>query len=786
MAYPLGTAADAAGNVYIADARNARIRVVRPGFQIHVRLGASEETVALLLWEDGVLTLGGKPVYSGSQVVAASGNSYSLTAGLDGGILATFVPETQRVSLAGGEVTLTRSEDGTWRIGDDLVENGHRYLHLGEEHILELAHGIWRLAEYTVETAIGTTRVAADGIAATLAALIHPSDVAVGPAGNVYVSEWFGHRVRKIDAAGVISTFAGIGEWGFSGDGGLAVEAKLNHPFAIATDADGNVYVAEREGHRVRKIDTSGKITTLAGTGGSGSGGDGVPASEVPIPRPLGVAVDPDGNVYVASSHRVLRIDGSGIITTIAGTGDRGFNGDGGPAVAAQLGDPHGLSLDATGNFYMADRDSNRIRRIDTAGVITTFAGTGETGFDGDGGPAKEARLHHPLGVVADPAGNLYVGENGGGRVRRIDTAGVITTFAGTGDSGYRGDGGPATQAQVDPFGVAVGTDGIVYSAEPGNSRVRRIDASGTITTFAGTDYAVPVGGPATEALLDFPRGVAVRSSGEVVFGEWSVLWKLDGAGAVARLALQSDTGNTRLEGVADIAVDSAGNLYVAEQRGHRIRRIDLAGKITPFAGTGDSGTSGDGGPATEARLDHPVGLAVDSAGNVYVAEREGHRVRRISQAGMITTFAGTGDSGTSGDGGPATEARLYSPRDVAVDSLGNLYIADRSGHRIRRVDRSGVITMFADPRDKIPQGSLTADRTGSLYAGGQRQILRIDANGEVATIAGTGEGGYSGDGGPALSAQLSVIGIAVDQFGDVWFADPLSKRVRLLRRQDR
>ena len=784
LAYPMGVFADAEGNIYIADSRNARIRVVRSGFQIEIPLGASGVSVALVVEDDGVLTLEGRPLLSGGEVTTANGLTYTMTQDSEGTIVATFVPQIQRVSLPGTDVSLTRSEDGMWRIGEEPVEDGHRYLHGGEEYVLELAAGDWRLAEYVVETVVGTTDVPADGAPASSSWLWTPSDVAVDSAGNVYVPEWRGHRIRKVDPSGSITTFAGSGHWGYSGDGGPATEARLNHPFAVAVDAADNVYVAERDGHRVRKIDSSGVITTFGGTGQWGKGGDGGPATEAPLPRPLGLSVDSDGNVYVASENRVRRIDGDGIITTIAGTGDRGSIGDGGLAIAARLGDPHGLAFDATGNLYVAGWDSNRIRRIDTVGGITTFAGTGDLGFGGDGGQAAQARLHHPLGVAVDPAGNVYVGEDGGERVRRIDTAGVITTFAGTGNSGYGGDGGPATQARVRAFGVAASTDGNLYVAETWSHRVRRIDATGTITTLAGRGYRSLTAGIATEALLDTPRGVALRASGELLFGEHSSIWTLNAAGEISRLAVQYGEGAPRLEDVEAVALDHAGNVYVAEERAHRVRRIELAGRITPFSGTGTAGYSGDGGPATEAQLDHPVGLAVDSAGNVYVAERNGHRVRKIALSGSITTFAGTGESGTSGDGGPATAARLNSPRAVAVDMRGNVYIADRSGHRIRKVSPSGTITMFANPGIKIASGAFATDHDGNLYTGGDRQILRFDADGVALTIAGTGQDGYRGDLGPALSAELSVAGITVDGSGDVWFADRIARRIRVLRRQ--
>ena len=785
LAYPLGIAADTDGNVYIADSFNARIRIVRPELQVRVELGASGESAVLIVGEGGVLERGGQPVAEGSEVRAGNGNSYTLAKGSDGAPVATYLPETQRVPLTGGDVALARDEDGTWRIGGDPVENGHRHLHGGREFVLEIADGSWRLAEYTVETVAGTTRTATDGIPATSAILNAPIDVAVDRVGNVYVAEWFGHRVRKIGASETIMTIAGTGDWGSSGDGGSAVEARLNHPFAIATGIDGDIYVAERDGRRVRKIDRFGVITTVAGTGGEwGSEGDGGPATEAWLPDVRGLAVDSQGNVLVAAGEKIRRIDNSGTITTFAGTGEWGFSGDGGPAVNAELGEPHGLAFDTAENLYLADWHENRIRRIDRSGVITTFAGTGELGSSGDGGLATHARLHHPLGVSVDLAGNVYVAEDGGGRIRRIDTAGVIKTVAGTGTEGFSGEVGSATEVDIHTLSVAAAADGSVYVADTWNGRVRKIDGAGMIRTVAGTWPPEPVGGPGTEVLLENPRGVVVRPSGELVFGEWGSLWRLNAGGEVERFQLTADGVHTDLEGLADIALDTAGNLYVAEQDASRIRRIDSAGKVTPFAGTGVPGDGGDGRPAIEAQLVAPVSVAVDSLRNVYVADREGHRVRKIDRAGIITAFAGTGDPGSSGNGGPAIEAQLESPVAVAVDRGGNVFIADRWGWLIRKVDRSGLIHTFAELGVGISEGSLATDSAGRLYAGAERQIWRIDADGEGSVIAGTSQGGYGGDGGPALSAGLSVHGIAVGRSGQLWFADRLSRRIRVLRRQ--
>ena len=391
-------------------------------------------------------------------------------------------------------------------------------------------------------------------------------------------------------------------------------------------------------------------IDTFAGTNIVGFGGDGGPATEAHLYGPRGLAVDGSGNLYVADdiNRRIRRIDPDGVITTIAGTGEWGFGGDGGPATKAQLSGLQGLAVDGSGNLYVADGSNQRIRRIDPDGVITTIAGTGERGFGGDGGPATEAQLYSPVGLAVDGSGNLCVADYFNQRIRRIDPEGVITTIAGTGERGFGGDGGPATEAHLNfPVGLAVDGSGNLYVADYFNQRIRRIDPEGVITTIAGTGEPgfVGDGGPATEAHLNRP----VR-----------------------------------------LAVDGSGNLYVSDSSNQRIRRIDPGGVITTIAGTEDPGFGGDGGPATEALLNAPFGLAVDGSGNLYMADYLNQRVRRIDPDGVITTIAGTGDRGFGGDGGPATDAHLNNPYGLAVDGSGNLYVADENNQRIRIIRPPG------------------------------------------------------------------------------------------------
>jgi photosystem II stability/assembly factor-like uncharacterized protein/sugar lactone lactonase YvrE len=339
--------------------------------------------------------------------------------------------------------------------------------------------------------------------------------------------------------------------------------------------------------------------------------------------------------------------------------------GDGGPAVNARLGYPSGLAIEANGTLFIADTVNNRIRRVSPqTGMITTVAGRGPTGiekaaFSGDGGPATSARLDAPTGVVLDSDGNLVIAHAFTSRIRRVASrTGTITTIAGMGVPGFSGDGGPAVRAQLNqPSALAVDARGSLFICDTQNHRIRKVDMStGIVTTVAGTGVAgfSGDGGPAVKAQLNYPGG---------------------------------------------LAVDARGNLFVSDTWNHRVRRIDAStGIVTTVAGTGVAGFSGDGGPAVKAQFNYPLGLAIDTSGNLFVAESAGQRVRKITAGGAIaTTVAGTGVYGFSGDGGPATPAQLRSPTAVVVDASGNLFIADQVNNRIRKVTAgTGIITTIA------------------------------------------------------------------------------------------
>jgi uncharacterized protein (TIGR03437 family) len=339
----------------------------------------------------------------------------------------------------------------------------------------------------------------------------------------------------------------------------------------------------------------------------------------------------------------------AGTIQTIAGTGSQSYSGDGGPATQAALNIPVEVYVDQHGNLFIADQFNNRIRKVTPGGTISTVAGTGVAGFSGDGGPAVKAELNTPTGIFGDSSGNLYIGDPGNQRIRKVDASGKITTLAGNGSKGYGGDGGPATDATLyNAARVALDPSGNVYIADQSNHRIRKVTPAGIISTFAGNGAGTPAngafsgdGGPAVDASLNNPTA---------------------------------------------IAVDGMGVVYFADQFNQRIRKVALDGTITTIAGDGNAGFGGDGGPATAASLNYPGGMTIDASGNLYVNDDLNFRTRFIAADGTISTIAGTGVQGFSGDGGPATGAELNGNFGVALDLSGNMYIADSTNNRIRKV----------------------------------------------------------------------------------------------------
>jgi uncharacterized protein (TIGR03437 family) len=568
--------------------------------------------------------------------------------------------------------------------------------------------------------------------------------VAVDAAGNVFIADFGNNRVRKVSVNGTISTVAGTGQvgFGFSGDGGPAIAAQLDHPSAVAVDGAGNLFIADTSNFRIRKVAIDGTITTVAGNG-RGYGGDGGSAVNAQLANPQGIAIDSSGNLFIADvrNNRVRKVDASGIITTVAGNGQQGYSGDGATAVNAQLNRPQSVVVDAAGNLFIADSCNTRIRKVTPAGLITTIAGTGQAGYSGDGGSASSAQLNVPSAITLDAAGNLLIADNNNSRIRKMTPAGSMTTVAGNGQYGYSGDSGPSTSAQLfNPYGVAIDAAGNLLIADSGNNNVRKVSAAGIITTATGA--SVTGSGACCPYLL---RGVGSDSGGslfitDAAHGQVRRVAANGSSAVVAGIGQQGYAGDGGLATSAQlnspnaVTVDAAGNLYITDQGNNRIRKVSTTGVISTAAGNGQFGNSGDGGLATSAQLNLSCsyqcgGVALDAQGNLLFADYGNHRIRKVSTNGVISTVAGNGNPGFGGDGGSATAASLYYPASVALDAAGNLYIADNGNGVIRKVSPGGTISTIAGNGE----GGYAGDGGPAIYAEfNNPSCVAVDAAGNV------------------------------------------------------
>jgi sugar lactone lactonase YvrE len=588
--------------------------------------------------------------------------------------------------------------------------------------------------------------------------------------GNLYFADGDGitlspgrsNSVFKIDPSGSITRVAGNSRTDFSGDGGPATSASLYLPRAVAVDRAGNVFIVDAGHQRVRRVALDGTITTVAG-GGSAVLGDGGPATSGQLNYPVSIAVDSIGDLFIGEYGRVRKVTPDGIITTVAGGGPND-PGDGAPATSAQMSTAVSVAVDDAGDLFLADVNYDgdfedfRFRKVTPDGIINTLP------------PPPNCCYGQ---ITADAAGDLIV--PAGGAVWKISPSGAKMEIAGNGTYGKpSGDGGPATQAQLNGVAaVALDPAGDLFIADNNGRIVRKVTPDGIIRSVASIPSSTPLpsgdGGPATNAQLQL---------------------------TVPGLSIQSG-----------LATDSAGNLYFAETGAHRVRKVSLDGTITTVAGVGaPTCTStclplGDNGPATKAPLSLPTSVAVDSAGNLFIADSGDGRVRKVSPDGIITTVAGNGYgiASTNGDGGPATDAYVV-PLGVAVDSSGNLFIAERSYSVVRKVAPDGTISTVLSANSAPPYfgpiQALTVDRMDNLYVAGNycgadgfcyNAVGKVSASGDVTLITKGRDGsspiepvGNVGDGGPAINAEIEFASnLALDTAGNLFIADLLLQRLR-------
>ncbi len=758
-----------------------------------------------------------------------------------------------------------------------------------------------------------------DGGLATNAYLSAPQAVTVDAVGTVFIADMGNNRIRKVATNGIITTVAGTNTSGYSGDGLAATAAALRQPYGVCLDGAGNLYIGDSGNNRIRRVGTNGLISTVAGNGAATNSVDGIPATSGGLPSPAQLSFDAAGNLLVAESttHVLRKIDTNGMVSTLAGNGTAGYAGDGGSAMSARLNHPNQVVADVLGNLYLADTYNDRIRRVDPAGFITTVAGNGGANVVTDGIPATNSSVVYPYGLTFDLAGNLLIADTLDNRIRKVSlsspqfylpgitaanagnysvivatpygsvtslvatvtvlsppslsvppasqsaglgsnatftvtatgtppfsyqwqvngvwqtpqaspawnltnvqwadagsylvvvtnnygsitsavatlTVGVppailaqptnqfllagsngrlsiavggtgpfsyqwqcngtnlppiITTVAGNGSFGYSGDGGTATNARLNnPYGVAVDAAGNLFIADNANYRVRKVDTNGVITTVAGKgSYGYTGnGGPATNATLG---------------------------------------------PVQAVAVDPAGNVFIADYG--EVRKLATNGVITDVAGTGAGGFSADGGVASSTVLFGATSVAVDGQGNVFLADYYSYRIRKVGTNGIIRTVAGFNPSGGSvagfsGDGGAATNANLSRPQGVALDALGQIFIADTDNNRVRKVDTNGLISTVWGGGTSVTNGTLgtnfalnsptglVMNRSNKVFLSANSRVWEMNPAGLVTTSAGSGSS-FPGDYGPATSARIGARGVSVDAAGNLYIADQPGHRI--------
>jgi len=682
-------------------------------------------------------------------------------------------------------------------------------------------HRIRRLDPEGVETVAGTGELgeAADGDALYVQ-FNHPTNVNFDADGGMLIAAWHNSLVKRLDfETGFVVNIAGTGARSFGGDGGPANSAALDLPSAVVVNSAGDVIIADQANFRLRRVTEDGTITTFAGTGVRGYSGDGGPANEARLSSPVGqaaapaarIAIDAEDRIYIADTgnHVVRMIDTDGVIYTIAGTGAAGYDGDGGPAAAASFNTPSDVAVGTNGIIYVADTQNHAVRRIRPNGIIDTVAGTGVRGFSGDGAVAAEAQLDRPYGLEVAPNGDVYVADTHNHRIRKVavetgpppptpeptpppeiipcsDVVGSICTWAGTGATGFDGDGKHRLETALYwPFDVAFLENDRRIVLDWNNHRVREILEDESMTTIMGTDFVgdgpadlsdlTEAGADPLEVVLNHPTDVELFSNGDIAVMAWHnhKIRVIDGENGRVRVVLGAGAAFLGDGGPAKDArvnqpphgdFDAHGNYFMIDQRSQRIRvlyNFDTEREnaiIRTVVGTGEIGFNGDG-IALSTRISLPTGpnpepsggLVLDDLGRLYFSDTNNNRIRRVDfltpdfTSGLVTTIAGTGSAGYSGDGGPATAARIHFPQDLEIGPDGNLYFADTNNDRVRMIDlTTGIIT----------------------------------------TVAGNGVRAYAGDGGLAVDASLQrPFGISFDEAGDLYISDTFNSRIRKVKR---
>ena len=635
-----------------------------------------------------------------------------------------------------------------------------------------------------------------------------PHSLALDVQGNRYVADRGNHTIRKITPDGAVTTLAGsAGESGFADGSGAA--ARLNGPSGVAVDSHGTVYVADYFNHAIRRISSLGVVTTLAGNADASGGADGSGAA-ARFGYPTGIAVDKSGTLFVADgfNHTIRKISSSGIVSTVAGTTGIAGNVDNAGA-AARFNGPSGIVADNAGNLYVTDYYNHTVRRLTTGGVVTTLAGQMQHPGTADGTGSK-AQFSGPSGLAIDRNGILYVTDAWSDSIRRITAGGTVTTLAVQDETSIHPPGSSSLSPFAWPAGLAVDETGNLHVADQNHHRICHVNPAGGVTIVAGC--AIEIGAAdglnrtarfGSDRAGQGPSGVAVDAGGAVYVSDTinRTIRRISPAGMVTTLAGSAGSAGSadgigtgaRFAGPTGVAVDRATNVFIVDSLNQTIRVLTTDGWISTLTGyAGQTGNSD--GLRSEARFSAPLGIAVDNTGMLYVADYGNHAIRAVTSWGTVSTLAGNAEQSGDGDG-PAAIARFAGPAGVTVDGAGNLFVADSAKHTIRKISVDGIVSTLAGrpgesawvdatgnlARLNNPRG-LVVDAAGNVFIAdtGNHALRQVTPDGQVITLAGRPDAPGSDDGSDGMARFNQPWGLALDAQGRLYIADSGNANIRL------